>query len=131
MLIDIETSSDRHFGFADSGAGYSSLAKARQFLEANGVPAEKIQTINAHDPAVGDVPSVDLAISLISCGFHYPAETYEAFFGAQVNEGGGIVLDIRKGSGGVPYMKRFGALDILSREPKHAMIAVTRGGIDG
>jgi len=122
VLIDIEESKDRHFGFAESGAGYASLEKAVLFLTSNGVPEDKITTINPNKQNVTDIGMVDLAISLASCGFHYPVATYESFFGKQISKGGAIVLDIRKGSGGVVDMKFFGEVDVLARHPKYSTV---------
>ena len=128
VLIDIEESGDRHFGFAAEGAGYTSLETARAFLIANGVPEERITLVNPKltDPA--EAGMADLAISLISCGYHYPVGTYEALFRDQIAPGGAIVLDIRKGSGGIAQMKAFGAVEILDRQPKHSKILVRKDG---
>lgn len=126
VLIDIEDSDERHFGFEDSGAGYSSLKKAREFLKANGVPDERIITINPRTDDLGAAGEVDLAMSLISCGFHYPAQTYDKFFHNQVAPTGGIVLDVRKGSGGIPYLKGFGRTKILHKDRKHASVFVQK-----
>ncbi|RMD92270.1 MAG: hypothetical protein D6811_07245 [Alphaproteobacteria bacterium] len=122
ILIDIEESENRHFGFAAEGAGYSSLAKARDFLVANGVPEARIRTLNPRHEDPGEVGEVDLAMSLISCGFHYPASTYDAFFANNVAPMGGILLDIRKGSGGIPYLKKFGRTTVLAQEGKAARV---------
>ncbi|WP_375261996.1 class I SAM-dependent methyltransferase [Palleronia sp.] len=130
VLIDIESNEGRHFGFADEGAAYADLSTARAFLEANGVPAGKIITLNPNKVPVEEAGTVDLAISLISCGFHYPAKTYEAFFGRQVAPNGRIVLDIRKGSGGIPYMRRFGSVDTLDKSAKLATILVLKETVE-
>lgn len=126
VLIDIESNEGRHFGYAEEGAAYSDLSTARAFLEANGVPADKIITLNPNKTPVEEAGTVDLAISLMSCGFHYPAETYATFFEQQVAPAGCIVLDIRKGSGGIPFMRRFGALETLEKTSKLATILVAK-----
>ncbi|PKP84381.1 MAG: class I SAM-dependent methyltransferase [Alphaproteobacteria bacterium HGW-Alphaproteobacteria-2] len=128
VLIDIEESANRHFGFEEAGAGYSSLATARAFLVANGVPETAITTINPRkDEGMAQAGRVDLALSLISCGFHYPAETYDAFYAANVAPTGAILLDIRKGSGGLGYLKKFGHTSVLRREKKLATVFVNKG----
>ncbi len=128
VLIDIEESGARHFGFASEGSGYTSLEKARKFLIANGVPEERITLINPKLTDPSEAGGADLAISLISCGYHYPVSTYEALFRDQIEAGGAIVLDIRKGSGGIPEMKAHGELEILDRQPKHSKILVRKNG---
>lgn len=126
VLIDIEETEARHFGFAADGAGYSSLAKARAFLVANGVPERRIRTINPRHEDLAEAGIVDAAISLISCGFHYPAQTYDAFFRDQVRPGGAVILDIRKGSGGIPYLKGIGKTHVLAKERKHSCVFVEK-----
>ncbi len=121
-LIDIETSEDRHFHFAEKGAGYTSLQRARKFLEANGVPSDKITTLNPNTEDPVTLGEFDLAISLASCGFHYPVNTYETLFRDQMRPGGGIVLDIRKKSGGIKGMKEFGIVEILEKKRKYSTV---------
>ncbi len=122
ILIDIEESEERHFGFAEAGAGYASLEKALRFLTKNGVPKKKITLINPKKKDVATIGTVDLAISLASCGFHYPIDTYKDFFATQIAPGGAIVADVRKGSGGVQDLKAYGAVDILAKHPKYSTV---------
>ena len=95
VLIDIEEAEERHFGFAETGAAYTSLDRARAFLEANGVPAQAIEAVNPQSQDLSKTASVDLAMSMLSCGFHYPAATYSAFYVDGVAPGGAVVLDVR------------------------------------
>ncbi len=124
VLIDIEESSDIHFGFADDGAGYADLANARAFLVANGVPDAAITTINPRKAALAEVGSVDMAISLLSCGFHYPVETYDAFFKAQVSKA--ILLDCRNHKGGKKALRAYGTVTEVGEEKKHTRLLCTR-----
>lgn len=127
VLIDIEESKDRHFGFSKSGAGYSNLDKAIKFLTSNGVPKKKITLINPNKKKVSGIGKVDLAISLASCGFHYPIETYEDFFSNQVAKGGAVVLDVRKGSGGINVLKTFGDVEVLEKHKKYSTVIAKVG----
>ncbi|PHQ97903.1 MAG: SAM-dependent methyltransferase [Marinosulfonomonas sp.] len=128
ILIDIEESKERHFGFADSGSGYASLDKALEFLTKNGVPEKKITLINPNKKKVSGIGKVNLAISLASCGFHYPVSTYEEFFNTQIAKDGAVVLDIRKGSGGIGAMKAFGEVDVLEKHEKYSTTLTRVGG---
>ena len=94
-LIDLESNENRHFGFEEEGAAYSSLKVAKTLLTQNGVPAKSVKTLN---PTTGDVhklKKLDYAFSFISCGFHFPWHTYRDFFLGSVAEDGRIILDIR------------------------------------
>lgn len=94
-LIDLETNERRHFGFQAQGAAYSSLAKARALLEGNGIAPDKITTLNpGSDDVLGAAP-VDLAVSFLSCGFHYPVDLYVPFFHQVVSPEGALILDLR------------------------------------
>ena len=124
VLIDIEESDERHFGFEQSGAGYSNLATARRFLEANGVPSHRITTINPKTDALSAAGQVDMAVSLISCGYHYPAQTYDNFYKEQIADGGTLILDIRQGSRGIKYLKTLGDVSVLTTGNKRAMTHV-------
>lgn len=95
VLIDLEQNDRRHFGFQAEGAAYSRLARARALLEANRIAPSAIVTVNPgrEDPCVRG--PVDLAVSFLSCGFHYPVSTYAAYFAEAVRPGGAIVLDLR------------------------------------
>jgi len=94
-LIDLEETEDRHFGFSNSGAAYSSLNVARTFLQDNGVPEESVTCINPTQQEVLKLPKIDLTMSFISCGFHYPLSTYDTFFKDRIQKGGAIIVDIR------------------------------------
>ncbi|MGC1506272.1 MAG: class I SAM-dependent methyltransferase [Sulfitobacter sp.] len=95
VLIDLETSENRHFGFKSEGAAYSSLSVAKKFLTDNGIPAKKIETVNPETTDVSKYKNLDYAFSFISCGFHYPWHTYRDFFLNSVADDGRIILDIR------------------------------------
>ena len=94
-LIDLEETEERHFGFSNSGAAYSSLNVARTFLQDNGVPEKSLTCINPTRQEVLKLPKIDLAMSFISCGFHYPLSTYDTFFKDRIKKGGAIIVDIR------------------------------------
>ncbi|WP_108838524.1 class I SAM-dependent methyltransferase [Tateyamaria sp. Alg231-49] len=94
-LIDLETNENRHFGFADEGAAYSSLKVAKSLLTRNGVPAKLVKTLNPSAEDTHKVEGLDYAFSFISCGFHFPWHTYREFFLGSVVEDGRIILDIR------------------------------------
>jgi hypothetical protein len=96
VLIDLEESGSRHFGYREQGAAYSNLDVARRFLASNGVPVADITCCNPGTNTLDEIAPVDVAVSFISCGFHYPWETYESFFQNQVAEGGTIILDLRR-----------------------------------
>ncbi len=95
LLIDIETNDRRHFGFAEEGAAYSNLSVARRLLLANGIAEDRITTLNPATQDLGATEDVDLVVSFLSCGFHYPVTSYASYFRDKVLPGGAILLDLR------------------------------------
>lgn len=97
ILIDLESNDNRHFGFKSEGAAYSSLENARRLLKSNGIPDHAIDTRNPETDDLGDVDGLDYAMSFISCGYHYPWDTYETFFQDAVKPDGRLIIDFRAG----------------------------------
>lgn len=94
LLIDIESNESRHFGFANEGAAYSDLSVARDFAKANGV-GDKISTINPEKEDLYTHKDFDLISSYLSCGFHYPFNTYWQFYRDCLRENGALLFDLR------------------------------------
>ncbi|MGB8623393.1 MAG: class I SAM-dependent methyltransferase, partial [Paracoccaceae bacterium] len=95
LLIDIETNDRRNFGYEKEAAAYTDMDVARQLMEANGVAAERVKTVNPERADPLAVGPVDLAVSFKSCGFHYPISTYMPFFESAVTPGGAVIVDLR------------------------------------
>lgn len=130
LLIDLEETEHRHFGFATEGAAYTSLATARRFLAANGVPDEKVTVWNPDKGNPPEAAPVDLAVSFLSCGFHFPVDMYLPFFRFAVRPGGAIVLDLRSGKApqAVRQLRHLGALSTLSRGAGVRRVLVRKKG---
>lgn len=94
-LIDLETNENRHFGYESEGAAYSSLASAKKLLTDNGISARKIKTLNPVNDPVDKLRGLDYAFSFISCGYHFPWQTYRDFFLGSVAKNGRVIIDIR------------------------------------
>lgn len=94
-LIDLESNENRHFGFQDQGAAYSSLSSAAKFLVDNGVKKSAFKTYNPEKDDLSEITGLDYALSFISCGYHYPWTTYAEFFQKNVADNGRIILDVR------------------------------------
>jgi SAM-dependent methyltransferase len=133
VLIDLEESDARHFGISEEGAAYASLAVAKAFLRANGVPARSIRTLNPRENDPEKLKDVDLALSLLSCGFHYPVSTYEAFFRDTVLPEGAIILDLRNARGvwrQRAVLEEIGRVTTLSDEGKASRLLVEKAHSD-
>lgn len=120
LLIDLEENERRHFGFKQAGAAYSSLAVARQLLEDNGIPTSMITTLNPREAAPEGAGPVDLVVSFLSCGFHYPVDLYLPFLKNALNPGGSAIFDLRKATAKPQSasLRSFGELTRMDGPPK-------------
>jgi hypothetical protein len=96
LLDKSGVSDDIGYGYKQYASFYCSLPMARSFLKRMGVPKDHIFT---HDMLTGEYPAnkVDLVVSFISWGFHYPIYEYFAQVNKSLNSGGVVITDVRKG----------------------------------
>jgi len=100
-LVDrTEVSNSIWYGLEEDGAFYNSLDLAIELLVANGVEADRIQTYEAPEDRILPLAtnSVDLVISTLSWGFHYPVSIYLDEVTRVMKPSGTLILEIRKGS---------------------------------
>lgn len=115
LLDKSEIESTIHYGFQKTGSFYNSLQTARLLLEKNGVPKNKIHTQEATENFDINYPasSLDLVISLISWGFHYPISTYLKNVYSALKQDGLLIIDVRKYSGGENELADFFNLKMI------------------
>lgn len=129
-LLDKSAVSERVFyDFHAAGAFYNSLATAARVLTSNGVAPAAIQQFEAR--AENLIPlregSVDLILSLISWGFHYPVATYLQEAARALAPGGTLILDVRRDSGGLEELRSvFPGLTTISEQPKFLRLCARR-----
>ena len=120
-LLDKSSTEDSVFyGYKSTGAFYNSLDIARDVLVINGVAESSIQLIEATEDNAIDIRSgIDVVISLISWGFHYPVGTYLDRVHDILNPGGRMILDVRKQRGGMEQIRaRFDRVEVIVDDPK-------------
>jgi hypothetical protein len=105
LLLDSDGSAENwRGGFEKTMLPFSSRAAANELLEANGVSGYRWLDVGMNESLTADA-----AISLLSMGHHYPANTYTV--DADV-----LIMDIRIGTDGIERMKR--PYKILRTTPK-------------
>lgn len=113
--------------FEGKGAFYNSLDVAREMLMDNEIRKDKIHLIEANDDNDIKITNekMDLVISLISWGFHYPVETYLDKVSNLLSEEGIIIMDIRKNTNGIDVIKqKFSKFDIIFETPKYQKVSL-------
>lgn len=106
--------------FKRQGAFYNSLDVARTLLTGNGVPPECVRLLEANERNEINIDAqVDLVLSLISWGFHYPVATYLDRVRALLSDDGVLILDVRRGTGGLEDLRRaFRQVEIVQAADK-------------
>lgn len=95
--------------FEKNGAFYNSLNLSKEILIRNNVRSQDINLIIA--PKSGNInlikKSIDLVISNISWGYHYPVEVYIDSVSEVLSDKGCLIIDIRKNTGGEEKLKKY------------------------
>lgn len=102
LLDRTEMPSKVYYHFKEKACYYNSLPDAKKFLIQNGVPGNNVVLHEVPaEAAVAFPKDLDLVVSLISWGFHYPVATYLSSVYDALRVGGILIIDIRKNTAGV------------------------------
>jgi len=128
LLDKTELNDKVYYGIQKKAAYYNSLDIAKNILIDNGVEASRINMQEvSEDPKIFPGTKFDLIISLISWGFHYPVETYLDQVFDILNQGGTLIIDIRKSTGGEELVKnKFGSYKVIYEAQKHRRILAVK-----
>ena len=131
LLDKTKTEEEIWYGFKKSGAFYSSLELAKETFKINGFNTNLIELIDA--PKDGDIRlqkgSIDLVISTISWGFHYPISTYINSVINLLNDKGILIFDLRTEETSNEELKRLLEnfnIEIIDSEIKYLTIKCTK-----
>ena len=117
-----------YYMFEPKGAFYNSLDVAKAVLTDSGIAANSIhlkEATNNNDIKIER--KVDLVISLLSWGFHYPVETYLERVHGILTDDGVVILDVRKGTNGIDVLRNtFKQVDVVLESKKHYRVAVEK-----
>jgi SAM-dependent methyltransferase len=126
-LLDRTHIEDRvWYMYEANGAFYNSLELAKMNLVRNGVPEDRIRCLEAPDDGIinGTVRPVDLVVSTISWGFHYPISTYLQSVGQIMSSGGVLLVDVRRGTDGLEQLERQfpRSTEVVDEGEKHLVV---------
>jgi SAM-dependent methyltransferase len=116
------------YGFHSRGAFYNSLVAAKALMLANEISAQSVHLLEANDQhAIPLDGRVELVISLISWGFHYPIQTYLDQVFALLAKGGTMIIDVRKQTEGLDTLgKRFAKVDVILDKSKYWRVLASK-----
>lgn len=117
LLDKTELDQKIYYGFNQIASFYNSFDIAKEMLKNNGVDLTHVQFEEAVNSKIFSSNKFDLIISLLSWGFHYPVSTYLEEAYQSLNQGGRLIIDIRKNTDGAELLKkRFGNCRMISKE---------------
>lgn len=103
LLIDGDMIDEKvYYGYQSETALYNSFMEAENLLIENKVPSDvfsfcyMVKGDNIYSNTI-----FDCIISLLSCGYHYPLETYFPFIIKNMSDDGVFICDIRQGTDGL------------------------------
>jgi SAM-dependent methyltransferase len=110
------------YNYRSKGAFYNSLPATGNLLNLNGVPKENLYLLEAtEDNRINMTQQVDLVISLISWGFHYPVHTYLERVYKLLHEKGRLIIDLRRNQEGLKELElKFSSVTLI-KESKTAL----------
>ena len=99
------------YGFSKEPAAYNTELDTKNFFALNGIWNIKYYTEYPEEN------KYDFIFSRISCGFHYPVQTYLKQIKRTLNKRGRLFLDVRKNKGEIDALKKeFGKVKILNTQ---------------
>ncbi len=104
-----------HFGFKKTASFYNDLNLSKKVLTDYGILDSKVTTIEATNENLQKLQNIDLIISCIAWGFHFPVSTYVQEVSELMNEKSVLILDIRDDTGGIEELSKFFDVEIISQ----------------
>ncbi|ODR98518.1 hypothetical protein AUC68_08835 [Methyloceanibacter methanicus] len=128
LLDKTDMESQIWYMFEQKGAFYNSLDLAKETLTINGVDPSIVKLIEA--PSNGEIPleekSIDLVLSTISWGFHYPVSTYIDSVAKILSDDGVLIIDVRKGTDGVAELQNHFKVSVIEEIGKIQTVKCTK-----
>jgi SAM-dependent methyltransferase len=120
-LLDNSKQSEKPIYGYDKGASfYNDFSATVGMMDSNGIYQYQLIDICKGFPKIKDV---DLVISLLSWGYHYPVETYLEDVKKCLNKNGMIIMDIRQNTNGLETLKTITRkVDIISTRNKSTRV---------
>ncbi|PLS79248.1 MAG: hypothetical protein CYG59_14275 [Chloroflexi bacterium] len=114
--------------FKSDGAFYNSLDVVKQVLRTNGIAEDHIHVREAtNDYRMPLDTPMDLVLSLLSWGFHYPVAPYIRAVHRLLRNNGVVILDVRKDTDGLDVLRQhFQQIEVIVDAPKYERIVARK-----
>ena len=109
-----------YYRFTNKAAYYNSLDITRMLLSKNGIPTKNIHPIEvAPDYRIDIKTDIDLIVSFLSWGFHYPVSVYLDQAYNLLKQGGRLIIDVRRKTDGEQQLaEKFGNIHRICEHRK-------------
>ena len=124
LLDNSKVSSQILYGFDRGESFYNSFQATKDLMDANAVKNYMLIDSSEELP---DLKNIDLVLSILSWGYHYPIGTYLSYVDSVLSENGTLIMDIREWTDGVEEVKQvFPFVKEVSHYNKSKRIAARR-----
>ena len=93
------------YGFDHGEFYYNSFLATNDMMVQNGISKYHIMNLNTGLVNI-DNNSIDIVISLLSCGYHYPVEKYLTEINRILSRDGVLIIDVRENTDGIDKIKK-------------------------
>ncbi len=103
LMDNSEIDKNIYYGFKEKGACYNSFEETEKLMKVNYI--KNYNLIDIKEQRLPVFKKMDLVISLLSCGYHYPINEYLDYINTILSKNGALILDIREWSDGIEIIK--------------------------
>lgn len=126
LLLD-KTVTDRviFYEYRPHASFYNSLSVAQKLLVLNGIQEERIKLLEADDHFTICVDQkIDLVISLLAWGYHFPVDTYLDQVYSVMSPTGTLIMDLSQKAEGINCLKkRFASVEVIQEKVGQVRVA--------
>lgn len=125
LMDNSEINKKIYYGFKKKGACYNSFEETEKLMKVNYIKNYNLIDIKGQRLPVFE--KMDLVISLLSCGYHYPVTEYLDYINTILSGTGALVIDVREYTDGIEIIKEvFPNIQEISHYNKSIRIIVRR-----
>lgn len=118
-----EFADELFFGYKKEAAFYNNLEMTKRLAVDYGIPESNITCIEATKNNLLGLNKMDLIISAIAWGFHFPISTYLEEVVNLMHDDSVLILDIRAGTGGMEELSKYFHIETILEKKKRTLVS--------
>ncbi len=115
-----------YFGFEENASFYNDLQLVEEILSNYGITNEKIITMEAEKENLASLTNIDVVISSIAWGFHFPVGKYVEEVNKLMHQDSVLIMDLRKGQNGIETLQNFFSVNKILEGKKSIRVWCTK-----